>query len=91
MWFFFKNVHYAVKTVFSLLPAIFFQLPITRTFYGFPWRLELSGADSIMLQLLIIFFSHEQRTQLVRPGRRFTGLFINIINFLVYKISFLDW
>ena len=28
---------------FSLLPAIFFELPITRTFFDFPWRFELSG------------------------------------------------
>ena len=31
------------KTVFFQLPAIFFELPITRTFFDFPWRFELSG------------------------------------------------
>ena len=40
-----KNVHFAVKTVFSLLPAIFFEISTTRTFFGFPWRFELSGVD----------------------------------------------
>ena len=30
---------------FSLLPAIFFELPITRTFFDFPWRFGLSGVD----------------------------------------------
>ena len=29
----------------SLLPAIFFELPITRTFFDFPWRFELSGVN----------------------------------------------
>ena len=33
------------KLSFSLLPAIFFELPITRTFFDFPWRSELSGGD----------------------------------------------
>ena len=39
-------VHYAEKTVF-FLPAIFFELPITRTFFDFPWKFELSGVDCI--------------------------------------------
>ena len=29
----------------TLLSAIFFELPITRTFFDFPWRFELSGVD----------------------------------------------
>ena len=33
--------------VFSLLPAIYFELPITRTFFDFPWRFELSGVDNV--------------------------------------------
>ena len=33
------------KLFFSLLPTIFFQLPITRTFFDFPWRFELSGVN----------------------------------------------
>ena len=46
------NVHFAVKTVFSLLPAIFFELPITwapdhSNFFDFPWRFELLGVDFI--------------------------------------------
>ena len=32
---------------FSLLPAISFEFPITRTFFDFPWRFELSGVDYI--------------------------------------------
>ena len=34
---------------FSLLLAIFFELPITRTFFDFPWRFELSGVNCINL------------------------------------------
>ena len=30
---------------FTLLSAIFFELPITRTFFDFPWMFELSGVD----------------------------------------------
>ena len=30
---------------FPLLPAIFFELPITRTFFDFVWRFELSGVN----------------------------------------------
>ena len=33
------------KLFFSLLPAIFFELPITRAFYDFPCRFKLSGVD----------------------------------------------
>ena len=33
------------KLPFSLLLAIFFELPITRTFFDFPWRFGLSGVD----------------------------------------------
>ena len=33
------------KLVFPLLPAICFELPITRTFSYFPSRFELSGVD----------------------------------------------
>ena len=33
------------KLCFSLLLAIFFELPITRTFFDFPWRFGLSGVD----------------------------------------------
>ena len=32
-------------SLISLLPAIFFELPMTRTFFDFPWRFELSGDD----------------------------------------------
>ena len=32
--------------MFSFFPVICSQLPITRTFSNFPWRLELSGVDS---------------------------------------------
>ena len=43
-----ENAHCAVKTVFALLSATFFELPITRTFFAdFPWRFELSGIDCI--------------------------------------------
>ena len=35
------------KLFFSLLPAIFFELPITRTVFDFPWRFELSGVECI--------------------------------------------
>ena len=38
---------YGKNWVFFLLPAIFFELPITRTFFYFPWRFELSGVDSL--------------------------------------------
>ena len=33
------------KLFFTLLSAIFFELPITRTFFDFPWRFALSGVD----------------------------------------------
>ena len=33
------------KLCFSLLLVIFFELPITRTFFDFPWRFGLSGVD----------------------------------------------
>ena len=44
-----ENVHCAVKTVFSLLPAIFFKLPITRTpdnsnFFRFPLKVRAMGS-----------------------------------------------
>ena len=43
-----ENAHSAVKTVFALLSATVFELPITRTFFAdFPWRFELSGIDCI--------------------------------------------
>ena len=41
---------------FSLLPAIFFELPITRTFFDFPWRFELSGVNCISLSQGIFTF-----------------------------------
>ena len=43
MWL--KQVHCFVKTAFFLLPAILSELLITRTFFDFPWRFELSGVD----------------------------------------------
>ena len=33
---------------FLILPAIFFELPITRTVFDFPWRFELSAVDYIL-------------------------------------------
>ena len=33
------------KLFLTLLAAIFFELPITRTFFDFRWRFELSGVD----------------------------------------------
>ena len=35
----------SVNCFFFLLPAIFFELPITRTFFDFTCRFELSGVD----------------------------------------------
>ena len=55
-----QNTHCTVTTVFSLLPAIFFDLPITRTFFDFPWRFELSGVDCsskpLNITLLNVFY-----------------------------------
>ena len=34
-----------LKLFFTLLAAIFFELPITWTFFDFPWRSELLGVD----------------------------------------------
>ena len=36
---------YSEKLFLTLLPAIFFELSMTRTFFDFPWRFELSGVD----------------------------------------------
>ena len=44
------------KLCFSLLLAIFFELPITRTFFDFPWRFELSGVNCISLSQRIFTF-----------------------------------
>ena len=44
MWF--QNFHCAVKTVFSLFPAIFFELPITRPFFRFPLMVRVIGSQS---------------------------------------------
>ena len=38
----FLQLNVRQKLFFSLLPAIFFKLPITRTFFDFPLRFELS-------------------------------------------------
>ena len=35
------------KNFFLLFAAIFSELPITRTFFDFPWRFEISGVDCI--------------------------------------------
>ena len=35
------------KLVFPLLPAICFEVPITRIFFDFPWRFKSSGVDCI--------------------------------------------
>ena len=35
------------NTVVFLFPVICSQLPISRTFFNFPWRFELSGVDCI--------------------------------------------
>ena len=37
-----------LKLFFFLLPDIFFDLSITRTFFDFFWRFELSGVDCIV-------------------------------------------
>ena len=34
-----------LKLFFTLLSAIFFQLPITQTFFNFPWKFELLVVD----------------------------------------------
>ena len=44
MWL--QNFHCAVKTVFCLFPAIFFELPITRTFFRFPLKVRVIGSQS---------------------------------------------
>ena len=66
------------KNCFSLLPAIFFELPITRTYFDFPWRYELSGVDcilfykrwethSVLLKLTFTFFNSKYILRLNGP------------------------
>ena len=40
-----KKFTVQLKLVFPLLPAICFKLPITQTFFDFPWGFELLGID----------------------------------------------
>ena len=40
-----NNVHCAVKLFFTLLSAIFFELPITRTFFQFPLKVWVIGSQ----------------------------------------------
>ena len=47
-----KNVQQKLFFTLSLLPAIFFELPITRTFFNFPWRFELSKVDCIYFEFV---------------------------------------
>ena len=46
---------------FTLPSAIFYELPITRTFFYFPWRFELSGVNCIQLakRNLVIFDNYK--------------------------------
>ena len=44
-----KNVHCAVKTVFTLLSTIFFELPKTRTFFRFPFKVRVIGSRLYIL------------------------------------------
>ena len=61
------------KLFFTLLSAIFLDLPITRTFFYFPWRFELSGVDCSSVRVGTQGLFHPYLKTFVPPFLR-TGL-----------------
>ena len=64
----------------ALLSAIFFELPITRTFFNFPWRFELSRVDCITSTETGVLRNHKPRSSMQYGWvhYRFNIIFSNI-------------